>query len=263
MEQRITIPRSDAELASRVVERFRETTGVEVAFAAVLDRTDQHFRIGQLAGTRTMRLAEIASHPGVGLGGRCIQLRQPVQVKDYVSARTITHEFDDAVSTEGLRSVFAVPLVLCGTLRGAVYGAFRSPGWQGERMLATAAELADIEEPDHAAVADYRDRVQEAHAHLRGILATVQDRDLRRQLFAVDELLCGRANDGPPEVELSPREVDILAVASLGYRNDEIAEHLALSTLTVKSYLKTAMGKLGCRNRTEAVRSARRLGYLP
>ena len=236
---------------------------MEVAFAAVLDPTGIQFRIGQLAGTRTARLAQIASHPGVGLGGRCIQLRRPVQVNDYVSARTITHQFDDAVSTEGLRSVFAVPLIVSGNLRGAVYGAFRRPGWQGERMLAAAVEIAAVDEPDRATAADYRDRVQAAHARLRGILATVQDQALREQLIAVNDLLRGRADTVPRPVELSAREVDILAAAALGHRNEEIAQELALSVLTVKSYLKHAMGKLGSRNRTEAVRAARRLGYLP
>jgi DNA-binding CsgD family transcriptional regulator len=263
MPHAVTASSSEAVLAGRVVARLRAFTGAEVAFAAVLDPAGAWFRIGQLAGTRTARLAEIASYPGVGVGGRCIQLRQPVQVNDYVSARSITHEFDAAVSTEGLRAVFAVPFWVGGALRGAVYGAARRPGRYGERMLSAAADLADIEAPSERTAADYRDRVQEAHAHLRGILATVQEPALRHRLAAVSDLLCGQAEDSLPSVQLSPREVDILAAASLGYRNDEIARELALSVLTVKSYLKSAMGKLNSRNRTEAVRLARRLGYLP
>lgn len=254
---------SDGRLASRIVERMRVLTGAEVAFAALLDATGSRFSIGHLAGTRTPRLGEVVSRPGVGVGGQCIQLRRPVQVSDYVSARTITHEFDAAVSAEGLRAVFAVPFRIDGLVRGAVYGASRSPGWFGERALSTAIGLADLHAPEAATVADYRDRVEEAHADLRAILATVDDPALRRRLAAVSDRLCEPPRDGVPDIELSRREVDVLASVSLGRRNDEIAKELCLSVLTVKSYLKSAMAKLGSHNRTEAVRLARLLGYLP
>lgn len=131
------------------------------------------------------------------------------------------------------------------------------------RVLTTAVASAQVGDPRQARAAEYRDRLQEAHAELRAILATVSDPVLRRRLAAVDDLLCGRVEGGLPVVELSPREVDILAAASLGHRNDAIARELALSVLTVKSYLKSAMRKLDCHNRTEAVRLARRLGFLP
>ena len=131
-------PPMHGRLAAQVVDRMRSVTGAEVAFAAVLDATGRRFSIGHLAGARTPRLAEVVSNPGIGVGGRCIQLREPVQVRDYVSARTITHEFDAAVRAEGLHAVFAVPLRIDGTVCGAVYGAARTPGWFGERALSAA-----------------------------------------------------------------------------------------------------------------------------
>lgn len=253
----------DGRVVGRVVERMRTLTGAEVAFAALLDATGARFSLGHLAGARTSRLSEVVSHPGVGVGGRCIQLQRPVQVSDYVSARTITHEFDAAVGAEGLRAVFAVPLRIDGIVRGAVYGAARTPGWFGERALTAAIDLADLDAPEEPAGADYRDRVEVAYADLRAILTTVDDPVLRRRLTAVRDRLCEPPKDGAPDIELSPREVDVLASASLGRRNDEIARELCLSVLTVKSYLKSAMAKLDSHNRTEAVRQARRLGYLP
>lgn len=258
-----TSPRAEPGLASQVVDQIRAATGATVGFAALLDATGSRFSLGQLGGTRTMRLARIVSHPGVGVGGRCIQLGQPVQVSDYLSARTITHEFDAAVSAEGLQAVFAVPFRVGGRLRGAIYGAARRPGWFSEQTLSRAVNLATVTDPSETAASEYRDRVQAAHAQLRTVLATVTDPVLRRRLAAVRDALCGQAEPGPPAVTLSPREVDILAAASLGYRNDAIARELTLSVLTVKSYLKSAMGKLDSHNRTEAVRRARQLGYLP
>jgi len=242
---------------------MRTLTGAEVAFAAVLDDTGSRFSIGHLAGARSPRLGEIVSHPGVGVGGRCIQLRRPVQVSDYASAGSITHEFDAAVGAEGLRAVFAVPFRIGGVVRGAVYGAARTPGWFGERALSAAVALADLRPPREANDASFRDRVEVAHADLRAILATVADPVLRGRLAAVTDRLCDPPEDGAPRIELSPREVDVLASASLGRRNVEIAKELSLSVLTVKSYLKSAMAKLDSHTRTDAVRLARRLGYLP
>src|SRR3954453_11955998 len=133
----------------------------------------------------------------------------------------------------------------------------------GADVAFAAVGLADLESPRESSVADYRDRLDVPHADLRAILATVDDPALRRRLAAVSDRLCDPPDVGVPDIELSPREVDVLASASLGLRNDEIAKELSLSVLTVKAYLKSAMAKLGSHNRTEAVRLARRMGYLP
>ena len=53
------------------------------------------------------------------------------------------------------------------------------------------------------------------------------------------------------------------ALVAIGCANEEVARRLSLSVLTIKSYLKSAMCKLGSRNRTEAVRLARQHGLLP
>jgi DNA-binding CsgD family transcriptional regulator len=263
MAQAATGPGSVTRLAGRIVDRMRSITGAEVAFAALLDPTGASFSIGHLAGARTPRLAEIVGAPGVGVGGLCMRLRRPVQVSDYPSASTITHEFDAAVGTEGLHAVLAVPFRVDGVLRGAIYGAARRPGRFGERAVSAAVELADAPAQCDAPDADLRDRVQQAHADLRAILATVDDPALRDRLAAVGRRLCAPSDEEGPDVRLAPRELDVLAAASLGHRNDTIAASLGLSVLTVKSYLKSAMTKLDTHNRTEAVRVARRMGYLP
>jgi DNA-binding NarL/FixJ family response regulator len=52
---------------------------------------------------------------------------------------------------------------------------------------------------------------------------------------------------------LTERESEVLALASLGKRNREIADALFVSADTVKTHLRSAYRKLGVRNRTEAV----------
>jgi DNA-binding CsgD family transcriptional regulator len=48
-----------------------------------------------------------------------------------------------------------------------------------------------------------------------------------------------------------------------GCSNAEAAQRLGVSPETVKAYLRNIHGKLGVRNRTEAVAVARRSGLLP
>lgn len=61
---------------------------------------------------------------------------------------------------------------------------------------------------------------------------------------------------------LSPRELEVLAAAESGAPASELAAALHLSVGTVKNHLSVAIGKLGARNRAEAVRIARERGWL-
>jgi LuxR family maltose regulon positive regulatory protein len=76
------------------------------------------------------------------------------------------------------------------------------------------------------------------------------------------------ARDDPPErtgdlVEpLSGRELEVLAHIASGATNQEIAQSMYLSLYTVKSHARNIYGKLGVKNRTEAVAKARLLGLL-
>jgi LuxR family maltose regulon positive regulatory protein len=61
---------------------------------------------------------------------------------------------------------------------------------------------------------------------------------------------------------LSNREIEVLELMAKGHTNQEIAEELVLSLYTVKSHARNIYGKLGVKNRTEAVARARLLGLL-
>jgi DNA-binding NarL/FixJ family response regulator len=52
---------------------------------------------------------------------------------------------------------------------------------------------------------------------------------------------------------LTPREMEILELASQGLRNKEIAQHLSISVRTVEGHLSTILGKLEVSSRTAAV----------
>ncbi len=61
---------------------------------------------------------------------------------------------------------------------------------------------------------------------------------------------------------LTDRERDVLRSAADGSPNAEIAIRLHLAEGTVRNYLSSAISKLGARNRTEAVATARERGWL-
>ncbi|MNN60483.1 Oxygen regulatory protein NreC [compost metagenome] len=64
------------------------------------------------------------------------------------------------------------------------------------------------------------------------------------------------------QTNLSNRELQVVRLLALGYRNREIAEKMFLSELTVKSHLRKINSKLGAGGRTEAVSIARAQGLL-
>ncbi|ROR71958.1 response regulator transcription factor [Bogoriella caseilytica] len=66
------------------------------------------------------------------------------------------------------------------------------------------------------------------------------------------------AGDSP----LTPRESDVLELAADGASAEEIAARAHLSPGTVRNYLSAAAAKLGAQNRHEAVRVARRHGWI-
>ncbi len=63
--------------------------------------------------------------------------------------------------------------------------------------------------------------------------------------------------------QLTPRELEILALLAAGTPNPRIAEQLVVSLDTVKKHVSHLLGKLGAANRTEAVTRARELGLIP
>ncbi len=62
---------------------------------------------------------------------------------------------------------------------------------------------------------------------------------------------------------LSERELDVLRLIADGLSNQEIAQRLVVSLRTVKWHAGNIYGKLGVKNRTQAVAKARSLGILP
>jgi LuxR family maltose regulon positive regulatory protein len=61
---------------------------------------------------------------------------------------------------------------------------------------------------------------------------------------------------------LTDREIDVLILMSEGASNQEIADNLTIAITTTKKHVSNILGKLGVKNRTEAVSRARELGLI-
>lgn len=77
----------------------------------------------------------------------------------------------------------------------------------------------------------------------------------------IDPALAAAALSAGPN-PLTARERDALGASVDGATIADIAATLHLSESTVRNYLSSAIGKTGTRNRMEAVRAARRQGWL-
>lgn len=267
------------------LSRLRRDSGLPVAFGG-LRAGAGHYRINELAGTETAVLRGLDIVRGNGLGGKAVALSRPLAVTDYSTSSVISHEYDAAVAAEGLRSVLAVPVIVRRRVRGVLYGALRRPVRLGDRPLSAAMDVArELEQalllqdeaarllsvaqgaPSTAGAPARWEEVREAHGELRGLAQRVGDPLLRQQLLAACARLVTASSRRPgthaAAPALSPRELDVLACVATGATNAEVAERLTLGPETVKSYLRSAMRKLGTHTRLQAVVAARRAGVLP
>ncbi|MEU8462102.1 response regulator transcription factor [Streptomyces sp. NPDC029003] len=118
---------------------------------------------------------------------------------------------------------------------------FGRPGYLRRAMEAGAAGFLVKDGP-----------VEELAAAVRRVLAGET---------VIDPALAAAALGAGPN-PLTPREADVLNAAADGATVADIAARVHLSESTVRNYLSAAIGKTGTRNRMEAVRAARRQGWL-
>ena len=273
-------------LLRNALAHIRRVSTLPVAFGGIASRGGRSVRLTEFTGISTDALRGLLITAGTGLGGRVLLTARPGSVNDYATDAHISHEYDRPVTTEGLRAIAAVPVVVNGSVFGVLYGGIREPVILGDRVLdamSHAATRAGIElrvwseveqrltaqETAHITTAARETRagpqweqVREAHAELRSIARQIVDPELRRRLEVVCDQLT-LPDSRPVRNPLSPRELDVLALVAVGCGNAEAGRRLGLLPETVKSYLRNAMRKLGTHSRIETVVAARGRGFLP
>jgi len=182
----------DRVLALRGTARLiKEAAGADTGFLG--ERTEAGTVIRWTAGVRTDALQDLAVERGRGIGGRAIALGEPVRVNDYVSAETITHDYDERVRRERLGAMIAVPILDRGSTLAVAYAGLHGPGTFGDDSvdaLRRAAEqavpalrLADAAaaQADGAVLAERRRMQASLHDSVGAMLFSIgaQVRDLR------------------------------------------------------------------------------------
>src|SRR6476660_1402577 len=105
----------------------------------------------------------------------------------------------------------------------------------------------------------------------RKLLSNVLTQPLRIILFAAASFAALRLQQltGPDprsigdRTAVTPRELAVLRLVSLGKRSEEVAKLLGIGEETVRSHLKKVQTKLGVRNRAHAVAEAIRHQLIP
>ena len=89
-------------------------------------------------------------------------------------------------------------------------------------------------------------------------------RVLRGEVYLPDALFIPdpQTTAGDDEAALTARQLQILPLLAEGMPNKRIADALGVTEGTVKQHLKDLFRRLNARNRTQAVKEARRLGLL-
>lgn len=276
---------SDAELLRAAVADLAASGRFPIAFGGFVDRGA--ITVSSLVGHRQHSLEGLRVESDRGLGGRAMAEGRPRVTTDYSASPHITHDYDEAVLAEGIRSLFAVPVIVRRRMRGIIYGGTRSETEVGGIMASAAIDAArdlavqlEVREEVERRIAAVRRTVldepslssaqlaelREGVAELRGIASLADDPALRDRIALVESRLAALAGLEPPvapTVTLAPRELDVLGYVAIGASNAQIAQRLELAESTVKAYMSSAMVKLGAGSRFEAVQRARAARLIP
>lgn len=280
MDDDVAVHNTIEKLLPERLHRLQQVSGVPVVFGGPTGNAPdgQQLVLSRLAGTLGDSLRGLRVQSGRGLGGTVLQRGVACRVNDYASTTSISHEYDRVVvGEERLTSIFAVPVVLRGVVRGVLYGAVRDQQPIGDRALRNAGVIAAQLQRDVATILDRPGPPQApiptpaaavpstaALEELAAVIRGTTDPAMRERLSRIHRHLGGgpTAVPPPPAAVLAPRELDTLRLVAVGASNVEIAAQLGLSAQTVKAYLRTAMRKLDVHNRTAAVHAARVAGLL-
>ncbi|WP_368499067.1 LuxR C-terminal-related transcriptional regulator [Herbiconiux sp. A18JL235] len=276
-----TMRPDDRELVRQATRSLWRGMDAAVAFGGL--RTEHSVPITTSFGAQTDRLQSIVVRNSRGLGGLSWQTRAPRVVSDYALAGDITHDFDSQILGEGITALAVAPIVVGTQVRGLLYAGRRgsdddrSGEFDTTRLAGVASAVAQelrlrdlVDErvamqQAQAAQAELAARAAEAErpsAQLRERLARVADRtsdpNTARELRAILAPRPAVAAEGA----LTERQRDVLELVACGLTNPQIATRLGLSELTVKSYLRALMARLGAGTRMQAVLFAQQRGLL-
>jgi DNA-binding CsgD family transcriptional regulator len=232
-----------------------------------------------LAGTddtrHTGRLLWLGSWAEADLAGRVRAQRTDGRLAESEAA--LDRLLDRARSLAGSDGTMLAYLALCEAESGRARRASDPSAWAH-----AVSAWSELERPYPAAYARWRqaeallgDRrgrdaepiLREAHATARRLGAAPLAHELESLARRARMSLGDAAAEAAPaphdaEHELTPRELEVLALVAAGRTNREIAEALFVSEKTAGHHVSSILRKLAVRSRVEAAGAAQRLGLV-
>jgi DNA-binding CsgD family transcriptional regulator len=265
----------DLELLRRAGRSLRRAGAFPVVFGGL--RQGDGIRVSTTNGAETDGLTTIVIRPKRGLGGKSWCAGTLQAVRNYADAKDITHDFDTQILGERIIDLCVAPIIVRDRTVGLLYAGHRS----ADSTRTDGLRLLDREAKRIAHELHVRDLVDERVQVLRAREALTHRDGRSESLTSIFDRLLNLANktkDPDTALELrsllgmhstigegrylTPRQTQIIMLVSLGLTNEQIATRLSLSTLTVKSYLREAMSRLGAHTRYQAVVQARHRGII-
>jgi DNA-binding NarL/FixJ family response regulator len=106
------------------------------------------------------------------------------------------------------------------------------------------------------------DRAIALFSELDAAMETARAREVRQALVSPSRIDRDRPPSSSGAEGLSKRQIEVLRLVAQGLKNQEIADHLFLSSHTVHRHVANILGKLQAATRAAAVAQASRLGIL-
>lgn len=149
--RRLSALHAPEDVLAEIVDRARELLGVDLAYLGLVeDAPDPAMRIAVASGALRRGLVELTVPLHTSLAGRVILQAAPFWVSDYSTATEFRHDeaADTVAVSERMRGLLGVPLVVRGSVIGALFACKRSERTFSAEEVALLSGLAS-----HAAIA--------------------------------------------------------------------------------------------------------------
>lgn len=117
----------------RALPRMVWATGLDAAMSGPVSHGGRRLVVTDLHGMLTTTMIGLVATPGMGIGGKVLQLGRPAAVNDYLHSAAASHHFDRKVVLEQVRGALAAPVRVGGVVRAVMSGVARTAEPIGDR----------------------------------------------------------------------------------------------------------------------------------
>jgi DNA-binding CsgD family transcriptional regulator len=246
---------SEPELARCTTDLVVAATGVDVSGLGMFDREGGAVMLAA-SNHRSPEWEHLVIHPGDGVASRVLNLGGAVTLKNYaLESGSSEHLVDVFAHQEDAYGMLAVPIQRDGSFIGVLYAGVRRPEYIGDRGRTGLHNLAKL----FAATLPLRPTANgaatdESHSPHDATPLGCSSNTKQPDNGSTRPALLGG--------DLSDREKGILRLLSQGISTKDIAATEFLAINTVRSYIQSALWKLGANSRLQAVAIAREVGLI-